>query len=157
MLYPVSTRTSKHYARLRTEGKISACSRRGKYVQKALSVCTHLCSHCSFVADRDVNAAINILQAWTRPARSALAEPAKFEAEYSPEAAAMQLLLWSEAPCLFASNFGVAAHSHKSRDNLNIYSDFRPNIGFGSRPARGAMTVAHCQTRTRAAHHGRIA
>ena len=22
----------------------------------------------------------------------------------------MQLLLWSEAPCLFASNFGVAAH-----------------------------------------------
>jgi len=47
------------------------CSRCGEYVPKALSVRTHLCLHCGFVADRDVNAAINILQARTGPSRSA--------------------------------------------------------------------------------------
>jgi putative transposase len=47
------------------------CSRCGEYVQKALSVRTHRCPHCGFVADRDVNAAINILQARTGPSRSA--------------------------------------------------------------------------------------
>jgi putative transposase len=46
------------------------CSRCGEYVQKSLSVRTHLGSHCGFVADRDVNAAINILQARTGPSRS---------------------------------------------------------------------------------------
>jgi transposase len=46
------------------------CSRCGEYVQKFLSVRTHLCPHCGFVADRDVNAAINILQARTGPSRS---------------------------------------------------------------------------------------
>jgi len=46
------------------------CSRCGEYVQKSLSVRTHLCPSCGFVADRDVNAAINILQARTGPSPS---------------------------------------------------------------------------------------
>jgi putative transposase len=46
------------------------CSRCGEYVQKSLSVRTHICPHCGFVADRDVNAAINIVQARTGPSRS---------------------------------------------------------------------------------------
>lgn len=37
------------------------CSNCGSTVKKALSVRTHQCPHCGFVADRDVNAAINIL------------------------------------------------------------------------------------------------
>lgn len=48
------------------------CSHCGEYVQKALSVRTHLCPHCGFIADRDVNAAINILhKARTGPSWSA--------------------------------------------------------------------------------------
>jgi len=46
------------------------CSRCGEYVQKSLSVRTHICPHCGFVADRDVNAAMNIVQARTEPSRS---------------------------------------------------------------------------------------
>jgi putative transposase len=46
------------------------CSRCGAYVQKALSVRTHLCPHCGLVVDRDINAAINILQARMGPSRS---------------------------------------------------------------------------------------
>ena len=38
------------------------CSRCGEYVQKSLSVRTHLCPSCGLVEDRDVNAAKNILQ-----------------------------------------------------------------------------------------------
>lgn len=38
------------------------CSQCGEYVQKSLSVRTHLCPHCSYIANRDTNAAINILQ-----------------------------------------------------------------------------------------------
>lgn len=43
------------------------CSRCGELVQKSLSVRTHSCPHCGFVADRDVNAALNILQAGAPP------------------------------------------------------------------------------------------
>ncbi len=39
------------------------CSRCGAYVQKSLSVRTHICPSCGLVEDRDVNAAKNILQA----------------------------------------------------------------------------------------------
>ncbi len=46
------------------------CSRCGEYVQKSLSVRTHICPSCGFVADRDVNAAINIVQARTGPSRT---------------------------------------------------------------------------------------
>jgi putative transposase len=38
-----------------------ACSNCGTLIQKSLSVRTHLCTSCGFVADRDVNAANNIL------------------------------------------------------------------------------------------------
>jgi putative transposase len=38
------------------------CSSCGKKVKKSLSTRTHVCPHCGFVADRDVNAAINILK-----------------------------------------------------------------------------------------------
>jgi putative transposase len=39
-----------------------ACSHCGERMQKSLSVRTHICTCCGFVADRDVNAAKNILQ-----------------------------------------------------------------------------------------------
>jgi len=38
------------------------CSNCGKKVKKSLSTRTHICPHCGFVEDRDVNAAINILK-----------------------------------------------------------------------------------------------
>jgi putative transposase len=38
------------------------CSNCGETVKKSLSVRTHVCPHCGFVADRDHNAAMNILQ-----------------------------------------------------------------------------------------------
>ena len=37
------------------------CSQCGKKVEKTLSTRTHECPHCGYVADRDENAAINIL------------------------------------------------------------------------------------------------
>jgi putative transposase len=39
------------------------CSQCGEIVEKSLSVRTHCCPHCGYVADRDVNAAKNILLA----------------------------------------------------------------------------------------------
>jgi putative transposase len=38
------------------------CSNCGKRVQKSLSTRTHVCPHCNYVEDRDINAAKNILQ-----------------------------------------------------------------------------------------------
>jgi putative transposase len=38
------------------------CSSCGEKVQKSLSTRTHVCPHCKYVEDRDINAAINILQ-----------------------------------------------------------------------------------------------
>jgi putative transposase len=43
------------------------CSRCGEYVQKSLSVRTHICPSCGLIEDRDVNAAINIKQAGALP------------------------------------------------------------------------------------------
>lgn len=43
------------------------CSRCGEHVQKSLSVRTHICPHCGYVADRDVNAARNVLRAGAQP------------------------------------------------------------------------------------------
>jgi putative transposase len=37
------------------------CSSCGKEVKKALSIRTHVCPHCGYIADRDLNAALNIL------------------------------------------------------------------------------------------------
>jgi len=42
-----------------TSQKCSAC---GEYVEKSLSVRTHICPFCGYVEDRDVNAAKNILR-----------------------------------------------------------------------------------------------
>ena len=38
------------------------CSQCGEYVQKSLSVRTHVCPFCGYIADRDKNAARNVLQ-----------------------------------------------------------------------------------------------
>ncbi|BAY29237.1 transposase [Nostoc carneum NIES-2107] len=38
------------------------CSSCGKKVKKSLSTRTHVCPHCGYVEDRDINAAINILR-----------------------------------------------------------------------------------------------
>jgi putative transposase len=43
------------------------CQQCGEIVQKSLSVRTHVCPFCGYVADRDVNAAINILKAVPQP------------------------------------------------------------------------------------------
>ena len=43
------------------------CSGCGEYVQKSLSVRTHICPFCGLAEDRDVNAARNILQAGAPP------------------------------------------------------------------------------------------
>ena len=43
------------------------CHQCGQIVHKSLSVRTHLCPFCGYVADRDVNAAKNILMAGARP------------------------------------------------------------------------------------------
>jgi len=43
------------------------CSKCGELVQKSLSVRTHICPSCGYVADRDVNAAKNILKAGAPP------------------------------------------------------------------------------------------
>jgi putative transposase len=37
------------------------CSSCGQEVKKALSIRTHVCPHCGYIADRDLNAALNIL------------------------------------------------------------------------------------------------
>jgi putative transposase len=49
-----------------------SCHQCGQMVQKSLSVRTHVCPFCGFVADRDVNAAKNILQAGAQPSGTAL-------------------------------------------------------------------------------------
>jgi len=43
------------------------CSKCGELTPKSLSVRTHICQHCSFVMDRDHNAALNILRAGAQP------------------------------------------------------------------------------------------
>ncbi|HZR42713.1 MAG TPA: transposase [Ktedonobacteraceae bacterium] len=40
------------------------CFQCGEIVQKSLSVRTHICPHCGYIADRDVNAAKNLLKSF---------------------------------------------------------------------------------------------
>ncbi len=55
-----------------TSQRCSAC---GVNVQKSLSVRTHICPNCGYVADRDVNAALNILKAGLERLASARTGP----------------------------------------------------------------------------------
>ena len=43
------------------------CFKCGELVEKSLSVRTHICPQCGYVADRDINAAQNILKAGAPP------------------------------------------------------------------------------------------
>jgi putative transposase len=43
------------------------CFQCGEIVPKSLSVRTHICWHCGYVEDRDINAVKNILRAGARP------------------------------------------------------------------------------------------
>jgi putative transposase len=50
------------------------CFECGEIVRKSLSVRTHICESCGYVADRDVNAARNILRAGMRPSERNVGE-----------------------------------------------------------------------------------
>jgi putative transposase len=56
-----------HVIRVNPRFTSQKCHQCGEIVQKALSVRTHICPFCGYVADRDVNAAKNILQAVPQP------------------------------------------------------------------------------------------
>jgi len=47
------------------------CSRCSEYVQKSLSVRTHICPSCGYIEDRDANAAKNIVRAGAPPSGTA--------------------------------------------------------------------------------------
>src|SRR2546422_9800225 len=64
----------KQHSKVRVNPRFTtqACSNCGELVQKSLSVRTHICISCGSVADRDVNAAKNILvkaRAWPSDAK----------------------------------------------------------------------------------------
>jgi putative transposase len=50
------------------------CSNCGEIVQKSLSVRTHICPSCGYIADRDVNAAKNVLKAGAPPSGANVAQ-----------------------------------------------------------------------------------
>ena len=51
----------KHFIQVAPHYTSQKCSQCGEIVPKSLSVRTHICPECGFVAGRDYNAAINIL------------------------------------------------------------------------------------------------
>ena len=51
-----------HLVKVNPQYTTQNCSSCGEYVQKSLSVRTHRCFKCGFVADRDYNASLNILK-----------------------------------------------------------------------------------------------
>jgi putative transposase len=71
------------------------CSQCGEYVQKSLSVRTHLCPFCGYIADRDANAARNILHAGMRVL--ARTEPSSREREGPEQSGESPLPLKREA------------------------------------------------------------
>ncbi len=50
-----------HVVRVSARNTTQKCSQCGNVVEKSLSVRTHSCPHCGFVADRDYNSALEIL------------------------------------------------------------------------------------------------
>jgi putative transposase len=56
--------------RINPRSTTQQCSKCGELVQKSLSVRIHSCPSCGYVADRDVNAAQNILKAGARPSET---------------------------------------------------------------------------------------
>ena len=61
MLEYKAQRAGIRLVKVNPNGTSQICSNCGRHVQKSLSVRTHHCPHCGFVAQRDVNAALNIL------------------------------------------------------------------------------------------------
>jgi len=78
-----------------TSQKCSVC---GEYVQKSLSVRTHVCPHCGYIADRDENAARNILHKGLQG--QARTGPSSREREGLAQASESPLPLKREAPGL---------------------------------------------------------
>lgn len=74
------------------------CSQCGEYVQKSLSVRTHVCPFCDYIADRDTNAARNILQRGLQVL--ARTEPSLREREGPGKSGESSLPLKREAPLL---------------------------------------------------------
>jgi putative transposase len=62
-----ATRAGHQVIRVPARFTTQNCHRCGAYVQKSLSVRTHICPSCGLIEDRDVNAAKNILQAGAPP------------------------------------------------------------------------------------------
>jgi putative transposase len=60
-------RAGHHVIRVPARFTTQRCSGCGEYVQKSLSVRTHICPHCGLVEDRDVNAAQNVVRAGAPP------------------------------------------------------------------------------------------
>jgi putative transposase len=58
-----AARAGHHVIRVPPRFTTQICHRCGAYVQKSLSVRTHICPACGLIEDRDVNAAKNILHA----------------------------------------------------------------------------------------------
>jgi putative transposase len=67
MLEDKAARAGHHVIRVPARFTTQRCHRCGAYVQKSLSVRTHICPACGLVEDRDVNAAKNILRAGAPP------------------------------------------------------------------------------------------
>ena len=78
-----------------TSQKCSSC---GEYVQKSLSVRTHICPSCGYIADRDENAARNILHAGLRVL--ARTEPSSSRREGLEQSSESPSALKREAPRL---------------------------------------------------------
>jgi len=55
-------RAGHHVVRVNPRFTSQKCHKCGEIVQKSLSVRTHMCPFCGYIADRDVNAAQNILE-----------------------------------------------------------------------------------------------
>ena len=62
ILQQIATKLGKHTLGVDPRYTSQECSACRKVVRKSLSTRTHRCPHCSYVTDRDLNAALNILR-----------------------------------------------------------------------------------------------